>query len=471
MRIITPVYLLKSLLLTLFLFSAVYAHELPEFTQLVEQNRGAIVNISTTQKVARRHPQLPPGVEIPENSPWGEFFRRFGEEGEGQEFDATSLGSGFVISSDGYLLTNHHVVKDADEILVRFHDRSEYQAKVIGSDPRSDIALLKIKASGLKTVKLGSSAKTRVGEWVMAIGSPFGFEHSVSVGVVSAINRNLPNETYVPFIQTDVAINPGNSGGPLFNIRGEVIGINAQIYSQTGGFMGLSFAIPMDMARDVVAQLKKDGHVTRGWLGVYIQNVDKVLAESFGLKNPKGALVSKVFPKSPASKAGLKPGDVIIEFNGKEISYSSDLPPLVGRTEINSRAKLIALRNGEKITKYVTIEALPEESSAKKDPDADNVRNTALGLEVEKIPAQMREQLELETDGSGVLVRKVFPGPAQQAGISVGDVLLRINGKIINGPGHFRSLVKALPKGKAVSAYILKQNGQAPLYLAIKIPK
>lgn len=471
MRTTSPVFLLKSLLLTLFLTSFVHAHELPEFTQLVEDNRSAIVNISTTQKVARRHPQLPPGVEIPENSPWGEFFRRFGEEGEGQEYDATSLGSGFVISADGYLLTNHHVVKDADEILVRFHDRREFKAKVIGSDSRSDIALLKIDANGLKTVKLGSSAKTRVGEWVMAIGSPFGFEHSVSVGVVSAINRNLPNETYVPFIQTDVAINPGNSGGPLFNTRGEVIGINAQIYSQTGGFMGLSFAIPMDMASDVVAQLKKNGRVTRGWLGVYIQNVDKVLAESFGLKNPKGALVSKVFPKSPASKAGLQPGDVIIKFNDTEISYSSDLPPLVGRTKIDSRAKLIAMRNGKEITKYVTIEALPDESGAKKEPESSDNRNTTLGLEIEKIPAQLRQQFELDADSGGVLVRKVLPGPAQQAGINQGDILLRINGKIIKGPRHFRSLVKELPKGKAVSAYVLKQNGQAPLYLAIKIPQ
>lgn len=471
MRPTSPVLLLKSLLLTLILSSSVYAHGLPEFTTLVEQNRSSIVNISTTQKVARRHPQLPPSVEIPENSPWGEFFRRFGEEneGDGQKYDATSLGSGFVISSDGYLLTNHHVVKDADEILVRFHDRTEYQAKLIGSDPRSDIALLKIKARGLKTVKLGKSSKIKVGEWVMAIGSPFGFEHSVSVGVVSAINRNLPNETYVPFIQTDVAINPGNSGGPLFNIKGEVIGINAQIYSQTGGFMGLSFAIPMDMANNVVAQLKQHGRVTRGWLGVYIQNVDKVLAESFGLKNPKGALVSKVFPKSPASKAGLKPGDVIIEFNGTEISYSSDLPPLVGRTEINSRAKLIAMRNGKSITKYVTIEALPEESATKKRPESSNTRNTTLGLEVEKIPSRLREQLELEK--GGVRVRKVLPGPAQMAGISPGDLLLRINGKTIGGTRHFRTLVKALPKGKAVSAYVLKQNGQAPLYLAIKIPK
>lgn len=469
MRTTSPVLLLNSLLLTLSLCFSVYAHELPEFTQLVEQNRSSIVNISTKQKVARRHSQLPPGVEIPENSPWGEFFRRFGEEGEGQEYDATSLGSGFVLSSDGYLLTNHHVVKDADEILVRFHDRKEYQAKVIGSDPRSDIALLKIEARGLKAVKFGDSDKIKVGEWVMAIGSPFGFEQSVSVGVVSAINRNLPNETYVPFIQTDVAINPGNSGGPLFNTRGEVIGINAQIYSQTGGFMGLSFAIPMTMANDVVAQLKKHGRVTRGWLGVYIQNVDKVLAESFGLKSPKGALVSKVFPKSPASKAGLRPGDVIIEFNGHEISYSSDLPPLVGRTVIDSRAKLIAMRNGERITKYVTIEALPEEGGGKKAEKPDNRRNTTLGLEVEKIPSQLREQLKLGK--GGILVRKVLSGPAKVAGISSGDILLRINGKTINGPRHFRKLVKALPKGKAVSAYVLKRNSQAPLYLAIKIPK
>ncbi|MBD3670568.1 MAG: DegQ family serine endoprotease [Gammaproteobacteria bacterium] len=442
------------------------AHELPEFTKLVEDNKQSIVNISTTQKVTRRS-MLPPGIEIPENSPWGELFKRFGENGEPQEFDATSLGSGFVISEDGYILTNNHVVKDAEEIIVRFLDRKEYEAEVIGSDPRSDIALLKVDAEGLTPVHIGSSSGIKVGEWVMAIGSPFGFDHSVSVGVVSATNRSLPNETYVPFIQTDVAINPGNSGGPLFNVQGEVIGINAQIFSQTGGFMGLSFAIPVDMAMEVVEQLKQSGHVTRGWLGVYIQNVDRELAESFGLNNPKGALVSKVFPDSPASKAGLKAGDVIIKYNDTAINYSSDLPPVVGRTEIGTRSKLRVIRNGDIITRTVTIEALPRETEEAEPEQEASSHDSTLGLLVEKVPAEVRKRLELEE--GGVLVREVKKGPAQQAGIGRGDIILMLNGEGVKGPSHFRELVEDLPKGRAVSVYIQRQNGQPPVYLALKL--
>ena len=442
------------------------AHELPEFTQLVEANKQSIVNISTTQKVTRRNAMLPPGIEIPENSPWGELFKRYGESGEPQEYDATSLGSGFVISKDGYILTNNHVVKDADEIIVRFLDRKEYKAKLVGTDPRSDIALLKVDADDLQPVTIGHSADTKVGEWVMAIGSPFGFDHSVSVGVVSAINRSLPNETYVPFIQTDVAINPGNSGGPLFNVKGEVIGINAQIFSQTGGFMGLSFAIPVDIAMEAVPQLKKAGHVTRGWLGVYIQNVDRDLAESFGLKNPKGALVSKVFPDSPASKAGLQAGDVIVQYNDTDITYSSDLPPMVGRTTVGSRSKLSVIRNGKTVIKYVMIEELPKESDEPEEAPATPSHNDALGLLVEPVPNEMRKRLDIES--GGVLVSEVKQGPAKKAGINDGDIILRLNGKQVKGVDHFRELVKALPKGRAVSVYVQRQNGQPPLYLALK---
>ena len=301
----------------------------------------------------------------------------------------------------------------------------------------------------------------------MAIGSPFGFDHSVSVGVVSAINRSLPNETYVPFIQTDAAINPGNSGGPLFNVQGEVIGINSQIYSQTGGFMGLSFAIPVDIAMEAVEQLKKDGHVTRGWLGVYIQNVDRDLAESFGLKNPKGALVSKVFPNSPASKAGLQAGDVITQYNGNDIIYSSDLPPMVGRTTIGSRAKLI--RDGNTITKNVTIEKLPKETEEPEEEASSPSRDAALGLLVEPVPNEVRKRLGIKS--GGVMVSEVKSGPARRAGISDGDIILRINGKPVKGVEQFRELVKALPKGRAISVYIQRQNGQPPLYLALKTDK
>jgi serine protease Do len=468
---LTKRYLTQFVALFVLLASAAtaYANNLPEFTQLVEANKQSIVNISTTQKVTRRNAMLPPGIEIPENSPWGELFKRFGENGEPQEYDATSLGSGFVISKDGYILTNNHVVKDADEIIVRFLDRKEYKAKLVGTDPRSDIALLKVAADNLQPVTIGHSENTKVGEWVMAIGSPFGFDHSVSVGVVSAINRSLPNETYVPFIQTDVAINPGNSGGPLFNVKGEVIGINAQIFSQTGGFMGLSFAIPVDIAMEAVEQLKKEGHVTRGWLGVYIQNVDRDLAESFGLKNPKGALVSKVFPHSPASKAGLQAGDVITEYNGNDIIYSSDLPPMVGRTTVGSRSKLNVIRNGKTITKYVTIEELPKESDEPEQEAASPSHDDALGLAVEPVPNDVRKRLGLKS--GGVLVTEVKSGPARKAGINDGDIILRLNSKKVKGVEHFRELVKELPKGRAVSVYVQRQNGQPPLYLALKTDK
>ncbi|MBD3609528.1 MAG: DegQ family serine endoprotease [Gammaproteobacteria bacterium] len=450
--------------------NVIFAHGLPEFTGMVEENRSSIVNISTIQKVSTES-RLPPGFEMPEGSPWGELFKRFnGEEGESepQQRDATSLGSGFVLSEDGYIMTNHHVVKGAEEIIVRFHDRREFKAELIGSDPRSDIAVLKIDADDLPEVKLGKSGETKVGEWVMAIGSPFGFEHSVSVGIVSAINRSLPNETYVPFIQTDVAINPGNSGGPLFNMEGEVIGVNAQIYSQTGGFMGLSFAIPMDIALEVAEQLKDSGHVSRGWLGVYIQNVDRGLAESFGLKNPKGALVSKVFEDSPASKGGLEQGDVIIKYNDKDITYSSDLPPAVGRTKVGSKAKLTVIRKGDTITKYVTIEALPESDQLSKKPADKHYKDSSLGLSIAPVPDEMGKELNLV---GGVLVTRISGGPAKRAGLKRGDVILRLNGTRIQGIFQFRKLVKGLPKGRAASIYVHRQSDQPPIYLALKIPE
>jgi serine protease Do len=290
---------------------------LPDFTHLVEEYSDAVVNISTTQKIKKRkgNPHQIPGM--PQDGPFGDLFRKFFEqqnfkknnylEGKGNSYIQTrqtndSLGSGFIIDSDGYVVTNHHVIRDADEIIVRLKDRRELKATVIGSDERSDIALLKIEADNLPVVKLGSSSDLKVGSWVMAIGSPFGFDHSVSVGVISATGRTLPSESYVPFIQTDVAINPGNSGGPLFNLDGEVVGINSQIYSRTGGFMGLSFAIPVDVAKDIVEQLKRNGHAKWGWLGVLIQDVNKELAESFGMKKPMGAVVLRVLDDTQALK-------------------------------------------------------------------------------------------------------------------------------------------------------------------------
>ena len=335
--------IIANLLLMLPLLAVAHhaqALQLPGFTELIKETAPAVVNISTTQKVQSGMPELPEGFEIPdfpEDSPFGELFKYFFEHGgsggvEPDMRDAKSLGSGSIISEDGYIMTNYHVIKDADEIIVRLNDHRELRAEVIGADQRSDIALVKIDASDLPVVKIGKSADLEVGEWVLAIGSPFGFDYSATAGIVSAKGRSLPKENYVPFIQTDVAINPGNSGGPLFNQDGEVVGVNSQIYSRTGGYMGLSFAIPIEVAMDVAEQLKTKGRVTRGWLGVLIQDVTHDLAESFGMDHPRGALVAKVLPDSPARAAGLQAGDVIVNFDGKDIRGSSSLPPIVGST-------------------------------------------------------------------------------------------------------------------------------------------
>lgn len=359
--------------------AAAPAVQLPDFTSLIEANSPAVVNISTTHKV---NGQIGGQYDIPEDSPFGELFRHyFGEGGiPPMQQEAVSLGSGFIISRDGYVVTNHHVVADADEILVRLSDKRELPAEVIGSDKYSDVALLKLKAGNLPVVQIGDAGSIKVGAWVLAIGSPFGFDHSVTAGIVSAKGRSLPNANYVPFIQTDVAINPGNSGGPLFDLNGKVIGINSQIYSRTGGFMGLSFAIPIDVAMDVVQQLKDKGEVSRGWLGVQIQAVTLDLAESFGLKKPVGALVAQVIDDTPAEKAGIRAGDVIVQFNGEDIEDSSSLTPLVGRVAVGTVARIKILREGKYKTLDVTIEKLPsgERQAESRKPSLNN----RIGVEV-----------------------------------------------------------------------------------------
>ena len=459
------------------------AAELPDFTALVENNNAAVVNISTTQKLAagNAQPQLPEGLDIPEGSPLDEFFKHyFGEGGPGggmpgmpggpdggEPGEAKSLGSGFIISPDGYVITNHHVVKDADEIVVKLQDRRELVAKVIGSDKRSDIALIKIDATDLPTVKLGSSENLKVGEWVLAIGSPFGFEHSVTAGIVSATGRSLPSDNYVPFIQTDVAINPGNSGGPLFNMQGQVIGVNSQIYSRTGGFMGLSFAIPIDVAMKVADQLKSGGRVARGWLGVQIQDVTRELAESFGMKKPQGALVSKVLPKSPAEAAGIQVGDIITEFNNQEINTSSTLPPMVGMAKIGDSFKIKLIRQGHIKELSVKVGALPDEDEpvvANAEPGAVAV-NQRTGISVANLTPELRKQLDVAANG--VLVQEAKPGPAYDAGIRRGDVILRVQDQLIRDVKHFDELVKSLPKGKSVAVLVQRRGGS--LFLAMKL--
>ncbi len=448
------------------------ARALPEFTGLVEQYGPAVVNISTKQSTAA--PQAPPGFsvpDLPEDSPLYDFFRRFfGEEGEipEDEMQARSLGSGFIVTADGYVLTNAHVVESADEIIVRTSDRQEFIATVVGADKRSDIALVKVEAQGLPVVKIGSAKDLKVGEWVLAIGSPFGFEHSATAGIVSAKGRSLPSENYVPFIQTDVAINPGNSGGPLFNLDGQVVGVNSQIYSRTGGFMGLSFAIPIDVAMDVVEQLRTKGKVSRGWLGVLIQDVTRDLAETFGMAQPEGALVAQVLPESPAEKAGLKAGDVIVEFNGSPVDSSGSLPPLVGASPVGQAARVEVLRRGTRQIIEVVIEELPEEEelvAASGIPE--RVKPNRIGLVAADISAEDRGQLGIES--GGVLVERVEAGPAERAGIRVGDVILTLDNKVVENADQLKQTLDALEPGRSVA--VLIQRGDGRMFFPLRIPK
>lgn len=464
--------------LAFLLFSGLaQAGALPDFTGLVEKHGAAVVNISTTQKM--KHPKtsrMPHGMPegIPEG-PLGDLFRRFfgeqgvpgtpGGQGDMEQFDAKSLGSGFIISSDGYVMTNHHVIKDATEILVRLSDRRELEATVIGSDERSDIALLKIDADHLPVVEIGNSEKLKVGEWVLAIGTPFGFDHSVTAGIVSAKGRALPRENYVPFIQTDVAINPGNSGGPLFNLDGEVVGINSQIYSRTGGFMGLSFAIPINMAMAVVDQLKDSGHVARGWLGVLIQDVTRELAESFGMDKPRGALVAKVVPDSPAEASDLKVGDVITRFNGKDVIMSSDLPPLVGISPVGKKVKVEVLRNGKLKTLSVTLGELSEDEVQLASGEPQTAKTSRIGVTVSDLTPEQRKRSGISENG--VLVNQVLAGAARKAGVRRGDVILMINNIDVKDAGQFRELVDELPAAKSVPMLVQRRGG--PVFLALKV--
>jgi len=441
------------------------AEALPDFTTLVEQASPAVVNISTKQKLPDRRVaagQMPDLEGLPPM--FREFFERNipqqprSPRGDRQR-EAQSLGSGFIIAPDGYVLTNNHVVADADEIIVRLSDRSELQAKLVGTDPRTDVALLKVEGKNLPTVKLGDSEKLKVGEWVLAIGSPFGFDHSVTKGIVSAKGRTLPNDTYVPFIQTDVAINPGNSGGPLFNMNGEVVGINSQIFTRSGGFMGLSFAIPIDVAIDVSDQLKKDGKVSRGWLGVVIQEVNKDLAESFGLDKPAGALVAQVLEDGPAAKSGLQVGDVILSMNGQPIVMSADLPHLVGTLKDGAKAKLEIIRNGKRQNLDVTIGAMPDDDAdigtgTGADGSAERSSNR-LGVSVSDLSAEQKKALELK---GGVVIKEVQDGPAALIGLRPGDVISHLNNQAIASAKQFTEIAKDLPKNRSVSMRVLRQG-------------
>ncbi len=440
--------------------------QLPDFTELVEEASPAVVNISTRQKLPERMVSGSGQLDIPDLEGLPPMFREFFERnipqvprapGNGRQREAQSLGSGFIISADGYVLTNNHVIADADEIIVRLSDRSELKAKLVGTDPRSDVALLKVEGSGLPTVKLGKSEDLKVGEWVLAIGSPFGFDHSVTAGIVSAKGRSLPNESYVPFIQTDVAINPGNSGGPLFNLEGEVVGINSQIFTRSGGFMGLSFAIPMSVAMDVADQLKASGKVSRGWLGVVIQEVNKDLAESFGLDKPAGALVAQVLEGGPAAKGGLQVGDVILSLNGQPIVMSADLPHLVGGLKPGSEVELDVVREGTRKKLQLTIGALPEdgaELAAGESPGVERSSNR-LGVTVSELTDEQKKALDLQ---GGVVIKEVLEGPAALIGLRPGDVITHLNNQAIDSAKTFAQVAQSLPLNRSVSMRVLRQG-------------
>ncbi len=435
--------------------------ELPDFTPLVESASPAVVNISTKQKVQSRGAT----AQMPELEGLPPIFREFfehsipqmpGAPGRGQQREAQSLGSGFIISEDGYVLTNNHVVADADEIIVRLPDRSELEAKLIGADPRSDVAVLKVEGKGLPTVKIGRSDELKAGEWVLAIGSPFGFDHTVTAGIVSATGRSLPNESYVPFIQTDVAINPGNSGGPLFNLGGEVIGINSQIFTRSGGFMGLSFAIPIDVAMDVANQLRTEGKVSRGWLGVVIQEVNKDLAESFGLERPAGALVAQVMDGGPAARGGLRVGDVILSLNDKPIVMSADLPHLVGALKPGSTARMEVVRDGDRKMLDVKIGAMPEEGEAVAASGGGQERSdNRLGVKVTELTDEQKKSLDLP---GGVVITEILNGPAAMIGLRPGDVITHLNNQAINSAATFARVAEQLPKNRSVSMRVLRQG-------------
>ena len=454
---------LAATALVLTLSAPALAKEVMDVADLVETHGPAVVNISTTRLVKHSVEGLP--FAVPDEEDMREFFRRFfppGGPGRGpmQEIPARGAGSGFIVSSDGYILTNAHVVEGADEVVVKLIDKRKFNAKVVGADARTDVAVIKITASSLPAVKLGDPARLRVGESVAAIGSPFGFENSVTAGIVSAKGRSLPSESYVPYIQTDVPINPGNSGGPLFNMKGEVVGINSQIYSRSGGYQGVSFAIPIDVAMEVAEQLKSDGKVSRGWLGVVIQEVTADLAESFGLDRPRGALIAQVQADSPAARAGLQAADVILLFDGKPVENSGDLPRMVGMAKPGARIPLQVWRKGRAQELLVVLGELPGEETLAGKSGKTYSRG---GLALSELTADQRRELGID---HGLLVEEVT-GDAARAGIRVGDVILAVNNGKVATVEAFRKAIGAVSKGK--SAAILVRRGEGSLYIPLKI--
>jgi serine protease Do len=434
------------------------ARALPDFSVLVEQYGPAVVNISTTAPV--RTPVASSQIPGQPGDPVYEFFRRFQIPLPQGDAIRQGVGSGFIVSDDGYILTNAHVVDDAAEVTVRLTDKREFKAKVIGVDRRTDVALVRIDARNLPTVRIGDASKARVGEWVAAIGSPFGLENTVTAGIISAKSRSLPDETYVPFIQTDVAINPGNSGGPLFNMAGEVIGINSQIYSRTGGYMGLSFAVPIEVAMKVKTDLQKYGKVNRGRLGVTIQGVSQELADSFGLKKAQGALVSAVEPKSPADKAGVKNGDIILAVDGRAIENSVDLPRIIGESRPGTPVHLKVWRQGETRELNASLGETAAEKVAKAETEP-KAKPGRLGLSLRPLTQEERNQIETE----GGLLVEGSEGAAARAGVQAGDVILAFNNQPVKTVDQLRRLVD---RSRGSVALLIQREGNK-IYVPIRL--
>ena len=471
-----PRYLLAAVLLLLTPMRQAQATELalPDFTGLVDQAGPAVVSIEATHAGHARKPTAAhtPGNSMPDDMP--EIFRRlFGDPDQSpEESGGTALGSGFLISGDGRILTNRHVIEGADEVIVHLSDRRELTAKVIGSDPLSDVALLKVQATGLPFLKLGQAKALKPGQWVIAIGSPFGLDHSVSAGIVSAIGRRSldPSQQYVPFIQTDVAINRGNSGGPLLNLRGEVVGINSQIFSSTGGFEGISFAIPIETAMNAVQQLQATGKVSRGQLGVHIQEVDRAMLKGLGLDRAGGALVNGIEPGSAAAKAGIRAGDVIVAFNGQDVASASDLPPLVGSAAPGSHASVRIVRDGKTIELPVVLDRLAADASAVTPPASESGSvahsDNTLGLALQDLAPEQRKALALPA-GQGVLISRVTGNAARRAGLQPGDVILKLGNRDVGSAASLSASARGLKSGD--TAMLLLRRGEVTRFVAIPI--
>lgn len=446
------------------------AQAMPEsFADLAAEQADAVVNISTTQHAKQTSQGMPPGFGMPRGTPFDDFFNDFFRNMPRQQQEKHSLGTGFVISADGYVVTNNHVVEGADEVVVKMRDGTEMQAKIIGTDPKLDVALLKVKGKKLKAVKIGNSSALRVGDWVVAIGNPFGLSQTVTAGIVSAKGRVIGSGPYDDFIQTDAAINPGNSGGPLFNTKGEVVGINTAIYSRSGGNNGIGFAIPVNLAKPILDELKEKGHVTRARLGVHITDVDKETMKALGLKSREGALVPQVEAGSAADKAGIRAGDVIVSIDGEVIRKAHDLPIRVARHTPGDKVKVGLIRDGKRKVLTVKVEAMPDDQVArtgKLKRDASKVR---LGMVVENLSADMAARLRTRVK-QGVVVQQVQQGlPAANAGIRRGDVIYRINGKDVNDMAAFSELAGKFKHGEVLRVMMDRRGDQ--VFSLVKLPK